>query len=667
MATKIYGSLTDVEQIKEFNDIPVITADAKQNNLNMQDWLYVKGRLATANEKNSNGDFFEEIELRASCDSWIQTQVDYNHDQDMIMGKIIDSVFVEADKANNKNAYINIICKINRNIFPTITAQIECGLLNKFSLECYADECCCSICDHVFNFDTIQPCEHISGGLNRKVKCADGVEREVFKKDRKLHGSGVGIVPHPADHRADLDTVLASEKDKEIKELEMGNIYTVEQLEKLGIKVGNEKEDYFCKTKSGTDYYFQKRKDGKYKYDGSGVKIKSEESKESNDLESALKKLNAWEFLNIKNAIDNKNNGNTQKIAKEIMAKVDILTEKEFYDILAKDYNKLSTIEIEDIKKELKASKKLLGQEYNAYLFASDGKVEWVIEKLGRPILRKSIEEIYGSDLKNDKVEVEIEGMKLRDYAVSDEFKKRLIYMIQSNGIEYMKETWGNKIKGKNGFPKFFVIKENNSFNVIREEENGQKETTYTTEDYDRAMESARDDAADYNGTFVGEVEAGNKESIEAIDELTKIKLLAKELGITLTTEEIIIKMANTSNTIKASETLYVKDRFCKCVEENMGNEDIKLKGKQSRTDATESFCYNKIIGSQIVASERETNIYKLLWKILGSDYDKCVIKGNEKGCSYLQLKATNKLDKMSKKVLASVFNIERSQIKSCQ
>jgi len=191
--------------------------------------------------------------------------------------------------------------------------------------------------------------------------------------------------------------------------------------------------------------------------------------------------------------------------------------------------------------------------------------------------------------------------MGLKEYAISSAFKKRVLSTIASNGLDYLKEAWG--------------------------------------------------------------VENNIKEEVTEIDVLNEIKSYAEnKLGIKLSSSEIVEYMFKNGNpnVISASETHYVKDKFCDCVNKNMENINIALKGKQSRTDAVESFCYNTIVGSRIVASERKNmDMNKIVWGILGSEYCKCVEKNDEKVCSYLESEVIG-YDKLSlsHKIFAKQFEI---------
>jgi hypothetical protein len=547
MGIKIIGTIKDIKKLEEKDFVEYNSLKIQADGINTTDFLYIKGRVMTTDEANSNGDFFPSAETKKSYETFIGGIIDYNHNTDMIMGRVIDAIYIEG---KNEHDYVEVIGKINRKAYVDIVAQIEAGILNQMSLEAYAGRCICSICRHEFDYIEKHPCDHVKGGLMRKIKCDDGVEREVWKEDLDLTFTGFGVVPNPADKKADIFTVVAND-DKNIK--------SEENIEKIENKIIENKKD---------------------------------------NLQDALKKLNALDFLNIIKSIENKNSGKTQSIAMDIMGKAEVLTEKEFYEILSKDHGKLTTIEIEDIKNILRSNKKLLGNEFGAYTFNDNGESYWVIEKYGKPEFKKKISDIWGEDW--FKEDIKIDGMNLKEYAISSAFKKRLLYTINCNGIDYIKENWG--------------IKEN-----IQEE-------------------------------------------VKDIDVLNEIKSYINKLKINnITSEDIVGYMFNNGNPniIAASETLYIKEKFCDCVKKNMVNNDIKLKGKQTKTDAVESYCYNSLVASHITASEnKDIDINKIIWEILGSDFNKCVKKeNNERVCSWLESKVLGyeKLS-LSHKIFAKQF-----------
>lgn len=373
-------------------------------NTDSLDFMYLKGRILTCDEPNANGDYFEESEVRASYETFIGGIVDYNHDTNILLGRIIDAVFIEGKE--DEHASVDIICKINKKAYPEHTSNIEAGILCQMSLEAFADEAECSICGHNFNFIERQPCEHITGGLMRKIMGDDGQEKLVFKKDKKLTFSGAGIVPNPADKKADIYNVIAKANGK----VEEGKIDEAKEL--------------------------------------------VEEIKGEDTLKAALKKLNGLEFVSILQAIQNKMSGKTKNVAIEIAASIDEpITEKEFYTILSNKYGKLTTVEIEDIKAQLRNDKKLLGNEYNAYLVTS-GEAEpyWVISKNNHPKIHATISQIWGEELNKDN---KIDGMPLKEYAMSNLFKKRLLSAIETEGLDYVVETWNipqEEVKTENVF-----------------------------------------------------------------------------------------------------------------------------------------------------------------------------------------------------------------------
>lgn len=651
MPIKIYGSITDIEQIKEFKEYPKIKLES-----NTGDFIYIKGRIMTVDTPNSNGDFFSRSEVIKEREydgkklpaylSFIGGIVDYNHDSNILLGRIIDATYVELkNPKENEHDYVQIICKLNRNATKNAPvdyiAQIESGILNQLSLEAYADRAQCSVCNHIFNFMEISPCSCITGGLMRKIKGEDGNEHLVFKKDLDLTFTGAGVVPNPADKTADINTIIAKDNNKTIKSFNSNNMEGMEGTlnaikESIIERLKDEykwKQEYIDKFEDEIESWVLtdasdnlenldlsemtqninkdlSRKIEEYeedkKEDEEADKVFEKENGEKGIVESkdnnkvglndALKKLNAFEFLNILKAIENKNSGKTQSIAMEIMGKAEILTEKEFYDILSKDYGKLTTIEIEDIKNILRSNKRLLSNEYGAYTFTDNDETYWVVERYGVPVpgFRKKVSDIWGEDYKKDS---KVDSIPLKEYAISSDFKKRLLYTIASKGIEYLRSTW--------------------------------------------------------------EIEDETKLHVDD-NLLTKIMGRVKEIGIKLTAEEVVIALWNGSGSIASSETHYVKDKFCKCVEENMNNENIVLKGKQSKTEAAEAFCYNKILSSRITAGLKETNIDKIIWNILGSNYEKCISKNDIKVCAWLERNAIG-FDKMimSHRVFASQFNIK--------
>lgn len=540
---KIRGSIVDVEVVTDMNQI---NASEKTG----ADFLYLKGRILTCDEPNANGDYFPAKEVQASYETFIGGIVDYNHDQNILLGRIIDATYMAVE---NGQDWVEIICKINRNAYPEHTSNIEAGILSQMSLEAYADEAECSICQHVFDFIERQPCEHISGGLMRKIVCDDGVEREVYKKDKKLTFTGAGVVPNPADKNADIDKVIAQAKEKV--------------------------------------------KEGKIKDAKETIEALADDEE---ILKGALRKLDGLEFIAVLDAVKNKENGTTGGIAHEIEEGIeDAITEKEFYDILSSKYKKLTTIEIEDIKAKLQKSNKLLSGKYNAHLITVEGKEPyWMITENNLPKFEASLSSIWGEDLNKD---IRVDGSLLLDYGKSEAFKKRLLCAIQKEGVEYVKEVWGI-----------------------------------------------------------------NKKEETKIDLLNEIKALAKDfLGMEILSGEVLEELFKGME-IEASQTLFVKDKFCECIADNLQNNDIEAKKGQSQQDAIESYCFNKVLATnqlrnKITASQKkENNVWDVLWRLTGADFKECSKDYNEKTCAWLEYKIKGKWHKdTSKKILTKAFVLE--------
>jgi len=544
---RIIGSIVDIEKV---TDMTKIKASENEG----ADFLYLKGRIMTCDEPNANGDYFPADEVKASYESFIGGIVDFNHDPNILLGKIIDATYMEEKDGND---WVEIICKINKKAYPEHTSNIEAGILSQMSLEAYADEAECSICGHIFDFIERHPCDHINGGLMRKLTCDDGVERTVYKIDKKLTFTGAGVVPNPADKNADIEKVIAQAKEK-VKD---GKI--AEAKETIETLVDDEEV-----------------------------------------LKGALKKLDGLEFIAVLEAVKNKENGTTKNIASKMAEETEeIMTEKEFYDMLSAKYNKLTTIEIDDIKAELKKSNKLLSGEYNAHLITSeDEEPYWMIVKNELPQFKAPLSNIWGEDLKKD---IKVDGQPLVEYGKSDAFRKRLLLAIQKEGIEYVKKVW--------------------SIEEVEEE--------------------------------------------SEVDLLDEIKMVAKELmGMDVLSGEVITELFKGME-IEASQTHYVKDKFCECIADNLQNDEIEAKNGQSQQDAVESFCFNKVLTAggmrgQIVASKKKDfNVWDVLWRISGADFKDCKQNYNEKACAWLEYKVKGKWHKdTGKKILTKAFVLENKK-----
>lgn len=611
MGMKIIGTVTDICQIDiEKEAITKIQA----SEINTKDFLYIKGRILTVDTPNLNGDYFPEESVKESYETFCGGIIDIEHEQDKVIGRILDAVFFPT--VGDKLGYVEIIGKINKKCdYPDFIKKVESGEIATMSLEAYANEMECSICGHVFDYVEQKPCKHIESSFNKMITAEDGSQKHVFRKDRKLTMTGLGIVAHPADTNADIYTVMANKNETKISENKI-------------------------------------------------------------DLNEALKKLNAAEFIEILKAVENKWSGKSNKISMEIMSEIKdkVMTEPEFYSYISAKYNRLNNIEIEQIKKDLKANNKLIDNIYGAYILNSKEGKYWVVTVNGKQEIKKNVKDIWAEDWNKG---VEIEGKKLEEYAVSNEFKKNMLMIVQTKGINQLKSSWeinaeDNELKEK--IKKLAFIFDTGYYLTHTNAEGQALALT------DRAYQIAIDNkGSEYNkliewrdnhyehGTdrydIMTNIASLFKPTTNKLDE---IKAFAKMLNVNITGEQIVdIMFGHNGNNIEAaSKTLYVKDKFCECLKENENNDNIKLKGSQNKQDAVESFCYNKIVDKSITASNRNNNNEKIesfmFNKIIGG-YNKCVEKYDVGMCAWLEGKVNNEITGMSKKVLAKDWELKNN------
>ncbi len=622
MGMKIIGSITNIQKVTDFSKEAVTRIQASDIDINK--YLYIKGRVMTCNEMNANGDWFSSVEVQKTYETFIGGIVDYNHDQEKVMGRVIDAMFKESPEDGLD--YVEVIAKIDKSAYPEYTKQIEEGKLCQMSLEAFANKMRCSVCGHEFDYTTIKPCKHIEGGLNRKIMADDGTEKTVYREDMELTFTGFGIVPNPADKRADIYTVMANENENEVEDKDNVN--------------------------------------------------ENEVAVENNDkinLSEALKKLNAMEFIEIIKAVETKVD-KAKKICNEILSSVNgIMTEPEFYTMISEKYNRLNGIEIEEIKKNLKESNKLIDNIYGAYILNQSGEKYWMVTVNGKPEIKKKISEIWSSEWNKG---VEIEGKALEEYAVSDEFKKELLMALQTKGVEELKASW--EIKSETNDIKEKIKKEAFIFDTGYYLKNKNAETQALALS-DRAYEIVTNNVGnEYNkliewrdnhyehGTDRYDIMTNIATLFKpTMDKLEEIKAFAKLLNINVSGEQIVEAMFS-NNIEAASKTVYVKDRFCQCLKENENNAEIKLKANQSKQDALEAFCYNKVVRSSVMASGNDKVKSKehILYQIIGG-YDGCIKNGYDNGmCAWLEKTVKGNVDNMSMSKRVMAIEYENKNIK---
>lgn len=349
------------------------TIKASYKDSNIDDFIYLQSVIMTADEPNGNGDFFPKDEMVKAYKSYIGKPVDYNHDVSIVLGKIIDAIYVEGKDGAHDN--VELIVKINKKapegltadektFYATLIDRIENEDLGFMSLEAYAENAECPFCASKFPF--AEPCEHIANYLNKKIKAKDGSDFHIYRIDRDITFVGAGIVENPADKNAEFKTVLAKKK------------------------------------------------------------------------ENILDKISANEFLTILDEINEQD-----KRAEETAESLDkTLTEPIMESELSNYLDKrLTSAEIRKISEILMKKEKLISKKFNAHVIKLDNKDCWLVTSNGVPVLTQPIEGIWPKNIIEDENE-KIDGVQIKDYSISDNFKKRMLMALQTKGENYLKEIW---------------------------------------------------------------------------------------------------------------------------------------------------------------------------------------------------------------------------------
>ncbi len=157
-----------------------------------KDLLYASLVLCHANV-NSNKDEFEEEDLSSSFGTIKLKPVNWEHDDDEIIGTVYDSEFVDDEK--DEDPFIRAFAVIYKYKFPERAEEMKKrhseGELF-FSMEVWFESATCSECGANYP-DPKDYCEHLRGRF----------ENQSFS--RKLKGltfGGVGVVENPADKGA---------------------------------------------------------------------------------------------------------------------------------------------------------------------------------------------------------------------------------------------------------------------------------------------------------------------------------------------------------------------------------------------------------------------------------------------------------------------------------
>ena len=160
-----------------------------------------------------------------------------------------------------------------------------------------------------------------------------------------------------------------------------------------------------------------------------------------------MSNMTALEFIKVIDALDNSSK-NKELIAKLVSDIKEPIFEKELGQYITQ---RMTNMEIKDIKAALIAEGKLIEQSLNAHVIDLNKTKFWLVMKNGIPLFKQSIQGIWG-DLLDKPIEKLTEDEKLeggisyKEYAVSDIFKRRMLATIQTKGEEYLMSIWyGNE------------------------------------------------------------------------------------------------------------------------------------------------------------------------------------------------------------------------------
>jgi len=207
----------------------------------------------------------------------------------------------------------------------------------------------------------------------------------------------------------------------------------------------------------------------------------------------------------------------------------------------------------------------------NAHLIKLNGEQAWLITKNLVPVKKAFLKDIWGEDLNPD---VEIDGTKVTEYAVSDIFKRRLLMAMQSQGEEFLDKVWT-------------ATKDTNERKV-------EDVLKIQSDKYEKTWKS-------YGGEFYGCVEKASSwsENPEAY-----CAFLEHEATGHWPAEKKGKKTK--ASLITASKE---RDDFTSCVLDNKENKDITAIEGQSQEEAIEAHCFKQVIG--IKASLTLKDVYE--------------------------------------------------------
>ncbi len=259
------------EEVKQRYPSFVKRVASKVIPINPEEYLYIRNESVHCEEHfgpNENGDAFPLDELRNRYHTFKNARTTIDHRDDLIIGAVLDSVFVEPIFTNEKEfsggGLIENLIGISYKKVGDLEKQgkirkgfiqsILDGKITDTSMGAMVGVSVCSICGNVAH-DESEYCEHIVGGKNREIVTASGEKKRVYEicKDVTWFEDSV-IVPLElgglaggagADPSAKIKNIITQSKAYETRlnslyrlVVKYGSETDVKMLEELMYRIG---------------------------------------------------------------------------------------------------------------------------------------------------------------------------------------------------------------------------------------------------------------------------------------------------------------------------------------------------------------------------------------------------------------------------------------------
>jgi len=213
---KKIGSIIQAEKtsLAEWRNM-IVSAEVKQKpedikslaefDLDRNNFLYVRTRAVSCYElhgPNQNSDAFRADTLASSHKTFVRRGAYINHESDSpekAIGIILDASW------HPKQGFVQTLIAIDRS--EPISAKIERGIANKWSMGALVERCVCSVCEKTAH--SIEDyCDHLANYMGHEYN-----GRKVFAFNEGVSFYEESNVTIPADSNADTLQVLAAKKN----------------------------------------------------------------------------------------------------------------------------------------------------------------------------------------------------------------------------------------------------------------------------------------------------------------------------------------------------------------------------------------------------------------------------------------------------------------------